>query len=86
MGRTPQKRAVSVALVNVLGQIGNVIAPYFFDDSDEPRYQLAFILMLLMAAIACTSAMLLKWYLVRSNKKLYRKAVEEGHAYQPYVL
>lgn len=27
MGRTPEKRAVSVAFVNVLGQVGNIIAP-----------------------------------------------------------
>lgn len=85
MGRTPAKRAVSVAIVNVLGQIGNVIAPYFFDDGDKPRYRMAFILMMVMALVACTSAMILKWYLGRSNKKLYRKAVEEGRPYQPYV-
>ncbi|KAF4983049.1 hypothetical protein FZEAL_1449 [Fusarium zealandicum] len=54
MGRTPEKRAISVAMVNVLGQIGNLIAPYFFVDSDEPRYQLAFIMMMVMAFIACT--------------------------------
>ena len=27
MGRTPEKRAISVAFVNVLGQVGNIIAP-----------------------------------------------------------
>ncbi|PSN73539.1 MFS general substrate transporter [Corynespora cassiicola Philippines] len=86
MGRTPEKRAVSVAMVNVLGQVGNLIAPYFFDDSDEPRYRMAFILMMVMAAIACTSAMGLKFYLYRSNKKLYRRAIAEGTAYQPYVM
>lgn len=85
MGRTPAKRAVSVAMVNVLGQIGNVVAPYFFDEGDEPRYRMAFILMMVMALVACTSAMTLKWYLGRSNKKLYRQAIEEGRPYQPYV-
>lgn len=40
MGRTPEKRAVSVAMVNVLGRVGNIIAPYFFVGSDEPRYRL----------------------------------------------
>ncbi|OAL07764.1 MFS general substrate transporter [Phaeosphaeriaceae sp. SRC1lsM3a] len=86
MGRTPEKRAVSVAMVNVLGQVGNVIAPYFFVESDEPRYRLAFILMMVMAAIACTSAMGLKAYLYRANKRLLNKATQEGTVYQPYVL
>ncbi|KAJ0337915.1 hypothetical protein COL922a_006228 [Colletotrichum nupharicola] len=86
MGRTPEKRAISVALVNVLGQIGNLIAPYFFADSDEPRYRLAFIMMMVMGLIACVSAMGLKLYLHRSNKKLYRTAIRNGTVYQPYVM
>ncbi|KAI6383317.1 hypothetical protein MCOR25_000237 [Pyricularia grisea] len=85
MGRTPEKRAISVAFVNVLGQVGNLIAPYFFDDSDEPRYRMAFILMMVMALIACSSAMGLKFYLTRSNRKLYRRASQEGTVYQPYI-
>ena len=85
MGRTPEKRAVSVAFVNVLGQVGNIIAPYFFVGDDEPRYQLAFILMMVMALIACSSAMGLKFYLMRSNKKLYKRAVDNNVPYQPYI-
>ncbi|KAI7241108.1 hypothetical protein KC330_g856 [Hortaea werneckii] len=85
MGRTPENRAVSVAIVNVLGQVGNVIAPYFFVESDRPRYQMAFILMMVFALLAVTCAMLLKIGLVRANKRLYREAVEEEKAYQPYL-
>ncbi|UQC73380.1 uncharacterized protein CLUP02_00024 [Colletotrichum lupini] len=86
MGRTPEKRAISVALVNVLGQIGNLIAPYFFVDSDEPRYRLAFIMMMVMGLIACTSAMGLKFYLYKANQRLYREAVRNGSVYNPYVM
>lgn len=85
MGRTPEKRAISVAFVNVLGQVGNIIAPYFFVESDEPVYRLAFILMMVMALIACSSAMGLKLYLIRSNKKLHKRASENGTVYQPYI-
>ncbi|KAK0381923.1 hypothetical protein CLIM01_00698 [Colletotrichum limetticola] len=86
MGRTPEKRAISVALVNVLGQIGNLIAPYFFVDSDEPRYRLAFIMMMVMGLIACTSAISLKFYLYKANQRLYREAVRNGSVYNPYVM
>lgn len=41
--------------------------------------------MMVMAVIACVSAMGLKIYLGRSNKKLYREAVRNGTPYQPYV-
>lgn len=85
MGRTPEKRAVAVAALNVLGQIGNFIAPYFFQDKDEPRYQLAFIMMMVMGLLTVSAALLLKWYLVRSNKKLHRTAIANGTVYQPYV-
>lgn len=85
MGRTPEKRAISVAAVNVLGQIGNIIAPYFFVETDEPRYQLAFILMTVMGYIACSSAIGLKLYLRRSNKKLEKRATENNTVYQPYI-
>lgn len=85
MGKTPEKRAVSVAMVNVLGQIGNVIAPYFFDEADRPRYQRAFILMMVMALLSVTCAATLKFFLKRENKKLWRKAVEEETIYQPYL-
>ena len=85
MGKTPEKRAVSVAMVNVLGQIGNIIAPYFFDESDRPRYQRAFILMMVFALISCSCAATLKVFLKRENKKLWREAVSEEKAYQPYL-
>lgn len=85
MGRTPEKRAISVALANVLGQIGNLIAPYFFVESEEPVYRVAFILVMVMAIIAITCAMGLKTYLGRSNKKLYRRAVQDESVYNPYL-
>lgn len=85
MGRTPETRAVSVAIINVLGQIGNIIAPYFFVESDRPRYQLAFIMMMVFALLCVSCAMILKIGLVRANKRLWREAVAEEKAYQPYL-
>jgi uncharacterized membrane protein YsdA (DUF1294 family) len=85
MGRTPENRAIAVALCNVLGQVGNVIAPYFFRKSDDPRYQLAFILMMVCALVAIAATMSLKFHLKRLNKKLYEKSLLEGTVYQPYV-
>jgi hypothetical protein len=86
IGRTPENRAIAVALCNVLGQVDNVIAPYFFRKSDDPRYQLAFILMMVCALIAIAATMSLKFHLTRLNKKLYEKSLLEGTVYQPYVM
>lgn len=68
LAHTPEKKATAVALNNVLSQIVNVIAPFFFIASDEPRYWLAFILMFLMGGICIASAMVLKYCLWRQNR------------------
>ncbi|WQF89196.1 Putative major facilitator superfamily, MFS transporter superfamily [Colletotrichum destructivum] len=86
LGRTPEKRATAIPVINVLGQIGNVIAPYFFPDRDEPRYLMAFLLMMGFAALGIACCFLLKFILIRSNKKLWAKAQEEGTVYNPYTL
>lgn len=85
LGKTPEKRAVGVAMNNVLGQIGNFVAPYFFIQSDEPRYRLAFILMLVMAGVAVALSNTLKFSLYQANKKLKQEATRNGTAYQGYV-
>jgi predicted MFS family arabinose efflux permease len=85
LSRSPEKKATSIAVNNILGQIGNVIAPFFFVDSDEPRYRLAFILMFLMAGLCIASAMALKFSLWRENKRLLRIAMQNGTPYQPFI-
>lgn len=42
--------------------------------------------MMAMAAFSASCAIGLKFYLYRENRKLYREAVAEGKAYQPYVM
>lgn len=84
LAKTPEKRAASIAVVNVLGNGGNLSSPYFFIESDEPRYRLAFILMMIMGAISIALALLLKFFLRRTNKKLLARAQLNNTAYSPY--
>jgi MFS family permease len=86
LGRTPAKKATSIAIVNLLGQIGNTVVPYFFLDSDEPRYQLAFIMMMVFGALCIGLAMLLKFCLHRANRSLLARARQENSVYNPYTL
>lgn len=85
MGRSPEKRAISIAICNVLSQIGNFVAPFFFLTSEEPAYRTAFACMMAMGFLSSSCALLLKWKLTRSNKRLLREANQNGTAYQPYV-
>jgi predicted MFS family arabinose efflux permease len=86
LGRTPEKKATAIAIVNLLGQIGNTVVPYFFLKSDEPRYQLAFLMMMVFGAICIGLAMLLKFRLFRINRTLLKRAREENSVYNPYTL
>ena len=83
--RNPEKKTTSIALNNILSQLGNVMAPYFFVQSDEPRYLMAFILMFVCSWCCVAGSMLLKWCLWRENKKLLKYALEHGTPYNPYL-
>lgn len=85
LAKNPEKKTTSIAINNVLGQAGNVMAPYFFIANDEPRYILAFIMMFVMAALCVAGAMVLKYCLWRTNKKLLKYALEHGTHYNPYL-
>lgn len=83
--RIPEKKATSIAINNILGQIGNVMAPYFFVASDEPRYWMAFILMFVMSGLCVCVAMILKFSLYRENKKILAHALQHRTPYNPYI-
>lgn len=86
LARSPEKKTTSIAVNNILGQIGNIMAPYFFVDSDEPRYLMAFILMFVMAGLCIVTAMILKYSLYRENKKILAHALRNGTPYNPYPM
>lgn len=68
------------------GHIGNVVSPYFFDDSQSPRYLQAFIIMMAFAAATVCCAITARWRLIVENKALKRKADETGTRYVPFTL
>lgn len=72
--------------VNMSGHIGNVISPYFFDDSQAPRYLVAFIIMMAFAIATLFTAIFTRWRLIIENKALQRKAEETGGRYVPFTL
>ncbi|EKJ72786.1 hypothetical protein NXS19_012892 [Fusarium pseudograminearum] len=85
LAKTPEKRAVSVALCNLLSQIGNFTAPFMFVAKEEPRYISAFIGMMAFGLSSSACAIVLKIWLTRSNKRLLREAQRNGTVYQPYA-
>lgn len=80
-----QKRAAGGAIVNICGHLGNVMSPYFFPDSDAPRYTMAMILQIVFAGLTCVTAFGSKTYLKRQNGKLKAVADGEGKGYSAYT-
>lgn len=85
LGRTPEKRAAGTAVVNVMGFIGNLVTPFFFPQSHEPRYLMAMLLMMAWSVVTVSCALFLKWLLKRGNKQLKAKSDEDGTPYVPYT-
>ncbi|KUL83718.1 hypothetical protein ZTR_07483 [Talaromyces verruculosus] len=76
VSQTPEKRACATAIINLMGQIGNIWSPYFFRPQDAPHYNLALILLIVFSAISILSCFAMKWTLRRDNKKLIEKFAE----------
>jgi MFS family permease len=78
LNQTPAKRACATAIVNIISQIGNIYAPYFFRPQDAPRYILAVILMTVFSGISIATVLFMKFDLERENKKLLAREEELG--------
>ncbi|OAK99377.1 MFS general substrate transporter [Phaeosphaeriaceae sp. SRC1lsM3a] len=78
LNQTPAKRACATAIVNIMSQIGNIYAPYFFRPQDAPRYILAVILMTIFSGLSVLTVLFMKFDLKRENKKLLAQEEQTG--------
>lgn len=85
MGRTTEKRAAGLAVINVMGFFGNIISPFFFPSTDAPRYLMALLIMMGFAVSTVCFCMLLKYLIVKDNKKLKEEADRNGTIYNPFT-
>lgn len=85
LGRTPEKRAAGIAFCNVFSFFGNLVSPYFFPQSDGPRYLMAMIIMGAFSALTVACILFMKWWLIRENRKLKETADRDGTVYVPFT-
>ncbi|KAH8894628.1 MFS general substrate transporter [Thozetella sp. PMI_491] len=84
VSQTPEKRACAGAIINLMGQLGNIWSPYFFSSQDAPRYIKAMILMIGFSIASMLGCFLMKWVLTRDNKRLLKEF--EGSGRTPNLL
>ena len=70
MPRPPAKRAAALAFINAVSNASSIYASYMFDSKYAPQYHIAFSVNCVTAAIAIAAATLLRFMLVRLNRKL----------------
>lgn len=77
LSQTKEKKAVVLAMTNVGGQIGYIYGAYLWPKFDEPRYGIGFGASAGFAFMSIVCAWVIRWFLIRENKKLKENAETE---------
>lgn len=70
-------RSIGLALVVIGSNLGGIAGQQLFRSSDAPRYDHAFLAILLLYAMAILVTILLMWIYWRDNRKVISEAVNE---------
>ncbi|KAJ4358699.1 uncharacterized protein N0V89_003283 [Didymosphaeria variabile] len=70
LGQTPEKKAVSLAIVNTLGNLSFVYTPYLWPDTDAPRFGKAMYASVGFSAGVVLCAWVMRLVLQRNNRKI----------------
>lgn len=70
LGSTPEKKAVSLSIVNVVANASYIYTAYLYPSSDDPRYLTAMASNAAFAAACIAGSWGMRVWLVRINKKL----------------
>ncbi|KAJ8068558.1 hypothetical protein OCU04_002273 [Sclerotinia nivalis] len=76
--RPPSKRAAALAGINALSNIAQIYSPYLYPSSDAPRYAKAMYVNIAMSVVSIIFATVLRFHLMKLNKKLDRGEIVEG--------
>ena len=70
LAQTKEKKAVSLAMLNVAGQFGYIYGPYMWPKSDGPRYAIGFGASAGFCLLAIGTVWVMRWVLKRDNKRI----------------
>jgi hypothetical protein len=81
LGQTPEKKAVSLSIVNVCSMASFIYTPYLYPKSDGPKYVIAMSSNASFAAASILAAWGLRVWLQTQNRRLARKGGSVFYAY-----
>ncbi|GKT97488.1 MFS transporter [Colletotrichum tofieldiae] len=77
LSQTPEKKAVAYSLVNVTANLAYIYCAYLWPSTDGPKYMTGFSSMIAFAATSIMCAWAMRFWLIRTNKKI-RDSEDEG--------
>ncbi|KAH7349180.1 major facilitator superfamily domain-containing protein [Pyrenochaeta sp. MPI-SDFR-AT-0127] len=81
LGQTPEKKAVSLSIVNVISMASFIYTPYLYPKSDGPKYVIAMSSNASFAAASISAAWVLRVWLQVMNRRLRRDGGSVFYAY-----
>ncbi|KAJ4349221.1 hypothetical protein N0V95_004757 [Ascochyta clinopodiicola] len=81
LGQTPEKKAVSLSIVNVVSMASFIYTPYLYPNSDSPKYVIAMSSNASFAAASIAAAWVLRTWLMVQNKRLKSNGGNLFYAY-----
>lgn len=81
LGQTPEKKAMSLSMVNVVSMASFIYTPYLYPKSDGPKYVIAMSSNASFSAACIIAAWAMRIWLQKSNRKLKRDGDNVYYAY-----
>jgi hypothetical protein len=81
LGQTPEKKAMSLSMVNVVSMASFIYTPYLYPKSDGPKYVIAMSSNASFSAACILAAWAMRVWLQRQNRKLKRDGDSVYYAY-----
>jgi hypothetical protein len=81
LGQTPEKKAMSLSIVNVVSMASFIYTPYLYPKSDGPKYVIAMSSNASFAAASIAAAWGLRVWLQVQNRRLRRDGGNVFYAY-----
>ena len=81
LGQTPEKKAVSLSMVNVVSMASFIYTPYLYPKSDGPKYVIAMSGNASFAFASIAAAWVLRAWLMVQNKRLKSAGSNVFYAY-----
>lgn len=78
INQPPMKRAAGIAIVNIAFNVPNIFMPYLFSSGASPHFWGGFSLCLVFAALSVVGCVILRFHLIKLNKKLAAGEIVDG--------